>query len=544
MNWSIGFITATLSFGLFPGESSAAGSDAESIRLGKQLYHEGLLSDGKPSEAIVQGDVVVSGMQFTCVSCHQRSGMGSSEGGKQTPAVKGSVLFAPIEIRRRELHGVKIIRPAYDMETLKMAISNGVDAAGNTLDPLMPRYPLPAKELNNLIAYLNSFNSAADPGVTQDTIHFATIVAGPVDEDTLTAVQNITNRYVADKNALTRQEDKRAANAPWIKDWHYESYRKWKFHTWTLTGEPSSWSDQLRQAYEEQPVFAVIGGLGEGEWDPIDAFCNDMHLPCILPTTLLAPDQAPGFYTLYFNAGIDLEARVLAKHIESSEAASDSCTTLQVHDNSVVSLRAVTALKQAFFRADRDIETRSIGNQKGIADFDWRTALSQTAACSLVLWLPGDMLGDLSLLRKFPHLTIYMSASLAAEALASLPASEEQKIRLIYPYQVQTRSRKSPRLTAWARGKHIELTHKNFQANTFYALSMAADAMLHIRGHYLRDYFLEKIEHMATRMLVKPAYDGLSLAPGQRFLSKGAYIVKPPSSPEGPVVPVSDWIVP
>ena len=64
------------------------------------------------------------------------------------------------------------------------------------------------------------------------------------------------------------------------------------------------------------------------------------------------------------------------------------------------------------------------------------------------------------------------------------------------------------------------------------------------RSNFSRDYFLERIEHMVSRMLAKPAYDGLTLAPGQRFLSKGAYVVRLPEEPNGPVIPVSDWIVP
>jgi cytochrome c553 len=519
--------------------------DSEAIRLGKQLYRQGLLADGQPSQAVVQSDVVASGTQFTCVSCHQRSGLGTSEGGKQTPAVTGAILFAPIEFRRREFHETKIIRPAYNGETLSTAIRSGVSESGDVFDPLMPRYSLSDQDMNNLIAYLKSLSSADDPGVTDDTVHFATIIAGPVAQEEITAVQNVSDRFVGDKNALTRQEDQRAANAPWHKDWVYESFRKWQLHTWTITGDPSTWSDQLQNAYEEQAVFAVIGGLGDQDWEPISTFCRTMALPCILPNTLLVPDGTPDFYNLYFNAGIDLEARVLAKHIKQSDEAPDSCATLQVHDASLASQRAATVLAEDLTQTGQKIETLSIDARQGIADFDWHAALDGNRACRVVLWLAEDQLGNLETLQQFSQLNaIYLSSSLVTGTMAGVSDILQQKIRLIYPYQLQTGNRLNPRLTGWAQGKKIELTHKRLQANTFYSLSLVADAMQHIRSNFSRDYFLERIEHMVSRMLAKPAYDGLTLAPGQRYLSKGAYVVMLPSESGEPVIPVSDWIVP
>jgi len=523
----------------------AGNEDDEAIRLGKQLYREGLLFDGQPSQAVVQSDVVANGTQFTCVGCHQRSGLGTSEGGKQTPAVTGSILFAPIELRRREFHETKVIRPAYDDETLATAIRTGLDESGNDLDPLMPRYPLSDQDMKNLVAYLHSMGTADDPGVTDDTAHFATIIAGPVASDAITAVQNVTNRFIRDKNALTRQEDQRAANAPWHKDWHYESYRKWQLHTWTLTGDPSSWPEQLEKAYEEQPVFAVIGGMTNEDWSPVSTFCSARHLPCILPNTLRVPDQAPDFYNLYFNAGIDLEALVLAKHLEPSDEAPDSCAILQVHDAAPLSQQAAETLTQALTDSGRVIESRSIDLRGELVDFDWQTALDETRACNIVLWLADEELEGLAAMQEFPQInTIFMSASLVSAEMTGFPESLRQKVHLVFPYQTQTGNRQNPRLTGWARGKQIELTHKRLQANTFYTLSLATDAMVHIRSNFSRDYFLERIEHMVGRMLAKPAYDGLSLAPGQRYLSKGAYIARLPETAGGPVIPVSDWIIP
>jgi len=61
---------------------------------------------------------------------------------------------------------------------------------------------------------------------------------------------------------------------------------------------------------------------------------------------------------------------------------------------------------------------------------------------------------------------------------------------------------------------------------------------------FYRDYFIERVEHMVARSLVTSVYPRLSLGPGQRFASKGAYLVKYSKQPGITVEPVSDWIVP
>jgi hypothetical protein len=527
------------------GSTNTMAQDLEARRLGQQLYRDGLLSDGQPSKAIVQSDVEASGVQFTCIGCHQRSGLGTSEGGQQTPAVTGAILFEPIEFRRRELHEPNIIRPAYDTASLKMAIRSGVSSNGELLDPLMPRYPLTDAELDNLIAYLSSLTADPDPGVTADTVHFATIVAGPVPQDAIIAIQNVVDRYFMDKNALTRQEDRRAENAPWHKDFHYESYRSWELHTWVISGDPLTWADQLQEAYDKQPVFAVIGGVGSSAWEPVDSFCASMQLPCILPSTLLVPNESPDFYTLYFNAGIALEARVLAKYLTTDEQAPRSCGVLQVHDDSPVSRKAARTLTQSLSSSVVELETLAVGDQGEFVDLDWSTALADTNVCDIVLWLSAVDMGDLALFEQYPQVqNIYTSSSLVPDPATSFADTVKQKVRLTYPFQLVPPKRENPRLTGWARGKQIDLTHKRLQANTFYAVNLTADAMQHIRSYFSRDYFIERIEHMVNRMLATPSYDGLSLAPGQRFLSKGAYIVRIPDDPNDEMVPLSEWIVP
>jgi hypothetical protein len=73
---------------------------------------------------------------------------------------------------------------------------------------------------------------------------------------------------------------------------------------------------------------------------------------------------------------------------------------------------------------------------------------------------------------------------------------------------------------------------------------VTGDALAHIGENFSRDYFIERIEQMAETSLSPSIYPRLSLGPGQRFASRGGYIVGFPREAGGAPVPLSDWLVP
>jgi hypothetical protein len=73
-------------------------------------------------------------------------------------------------------HGFRT-RPAYDLPALARAMADGIGPGGQALDPLMPRYALTTREVEALAAYLGSLGATPPPGITDDAIHLATVVA-------------------------------------------------------------------------------------------------------------------------------------------------------------------------------------------------------------------------------------------------------------------------------------------------------------------------------------------------------------------------------
>ncbi len=205
------------------------------------MYMEGVLPTGELMTGTVVGDVKLRGDQVICAACHRRSGLGSMEGQEAVPAVTGDLLFQPLRLPTSKPPLAPVLRPAYDAELLKRAIRDGVRSDGQPLGELMPRYDLSDEQLGSLIAYLDSLQSSSAPGVTDRDMHFATIIAGPVEPATRKAFVDVLETYFEQKNKETRHESYRASNAPWHKAWIMAPYRKWVLHVWDIEGPPDSW---------------------------------------------------------------------------------------------------------------------------------------------------------------------------------------------------------------------------------------------------------------------------------------------------------------
>ena len=61
---------------------------------------------------------------------------------------------------------------------------------------------------------------------------------------------------------------------------------------------------------------------------------------------------------------------------------------------------------------------------------------------------------------------------------------------------------------------------------------------------FVRDYLVERIEDMLDRRILTGYYPRLTLASGQRFASKGGYIVRFAEPESMRLVADGDWVVP
>src|SRR5262245_2084558 len=193
-------ILATL---IHVGKAADQVPEPEQVAWGRRLYLDGTLGPSQPLTGRVQDNVALTAPPAACVHCHQRSGLGTTEGGSVVPAITGPALAQAATIGQRQ-------RPAYSDETLVRAIREGVDAAGQPLHPLMPRYVLPDAAASALIAYLKTLSAHWSPGVSEREVHFATVVTADVTPVRRQAMLDVLDAYFMETNAGRTLADRRS----------------------------------------------------------------------------------------------------------------------------------------------------------------------------------------------------------------------------------------------------------------------------------------------------------------------------------------------
>ncbi|MEQ1637901.1 MAG: hypothetical protein ABL903_14550 [Methylococcales bacterium] len=517
--------------------------------IGKQIYLTGHTPSGEVIQAVVGNDAPISGDQFSCVSCHRRSRLGSSEGGKQVPALTATALFKPAQVSvtrgvlPKAFKHTGSTRIPYTDETLAKVIREGVDPSGRKLDPLMPRYAMDEKNIAALNAYLKTEPVSKIPGVDDTTLHFATIVTEGVDPVKRKAMLDILIGYFQDKNADTRHNTKRAKFSAYKM---YQVYRKWELHVWELNGKESSWPAQLERYYKKQPILAMVGGLSVSGWQPMHQFCEQFEIACLFPNTDVPVISENDFYTTYFSKGLSLEAETLANHLQNENTKVKNRPITQVFRDTGQARIAAKALNKILQKNDNfQLQDVVIPGSQVLSPAFWDDLFKKMNAGALVLWLDKADLESLGNSQQFPSAitAVYGSISLVDEKIPKLTDVIRERLYLIYPWALpNARDSQLIRVKTWLKSKHLSFEQERLQANTFFAVQVLSEVIMHLLDNFSSAYIIERVEGMLSSFSSISIYPHLSLGAGQKFASKGGYIVK--ISPDGHLSSVQDWIVP
>jgi hypothetical protein len=177
----------------------------------------------------------------------------------------------------------------------------------------------------------------------------------------------------------------------------------------------------------------------------------------------------------------------------------------------------------------------------------WRRLVGETRPAVLVLWLGPEDAATLGAAAEAfaPVRQIVLSASLMGEGEPAVPAGLRKKVLLTWPYALP--GHEEPliyRVRAWMRARGVERTHERLQLATWFALAVTDHSLTHVVENFSRDFFVESVEEETENALNPGLFPSLSLGPGQRFASKGCYVVRLADSAPGGVEAVSGWIVP
>jgi ABC-type branched-subunit amino acid transport system substrate-binding protein len=262
-------------------------------KRGKQIYLRGTSPSGREIMAYLgEASLEVPANTMTCAGCHNFDGQGKPEGGISPSNITWEALTKPYGVT----HASGRKHPPYTERAIELALTRGLDPAGNRLLNVMPRYAMSREDMTDLVAYLKRLGTDRDPGLSDNTIRVGLLVSakGALAEIGQ-AIKAVVTAYFEEVNA---------------QGGIYNRKIELKF---AETGDtPAATSANVARLINDEQVFALSGAMIAGADKEVATLAHDTEVPLIAPFTLYPPLSAPvNRQVFYLLSGIDDQARAL-----------------------------------------------------------------------------------------------------------------------------------------------------------------------------------------------------------------------------------------
>jgi hypothetical protein len=398
-----------------------------------------------------------------------------------------------------------------------------------------------------LIRYLKSLSAEKSPGATETTVRFSTVVTEGVDPADRDAMLATLATYVEDHNSKPPRPSPPAHSEAFVlKKPRYPSYPRLELVRWDLKGAPETWREQLDALQGANPVFGLLGGMAAGEWRPIHEFCEEEGIPCIFPITALPVVSSTDWHTLYFSRGLYEEGAAAAHYLASMQVPSGKPVFEVLRDapESRALAQGFEDVWRAMGRPRPDRTVLEPGEELHASPGTLGGAAAETVG---VFWLgPGDTpaLWKRLAAPAGPGI-VFVSSGLLGEAVDSIP--EEARSRTYITYAAALPSEQASRIAAiqdWLERRDLPWTRPAVQSKAYFMGWMLSAALARMRDEFYRDYLLDLLDTSGDQTYAIATYARMSFGPGQRYASKGCYIVQLGPGPRPELRRRSEWIVP
>lgn len=541
--------------GAFGAEEKTALSSHETLRLGERMYRDGILPSGAPMKAFVSGDVEVDGTSFTCVSCHLRSGLGSVEGEVVTTPTNGRILYQP---RKPFVPGSEFIpsisnyaknlpeRPAYTDESLAKLISLGVDPTGRSVLHVMPRYEIDDRDMTIMIDYLKTLSDKPSPGVTDNSIAFATIIVEGSDPKAVESMIAPIQFSIDRKNSLAKASLKnfRVARMGYnmLGNLHSKTFT---FSRWILKGDPSTWRAQLEEYYLKEPVFAILGGISPGDWEPVHRFCEDNKIPNLFPVVDYPVISDTDWYTLYFSRGIRQEGEAAARYLKGMSHLFGGKPVVQVTRDTRRGQALAAGFREIWQGGESSLQEISLSKGEALTPERLQQIVTRQKPSVLVVWDDEGVLPAIASLVGRPDCPkmVMASGTFLGKSLWTVPEQMRDLLYLTYPYRLpQEDVRFDVAVKKVLAGKELSRYDQEIIRKSYITGEVLGLALMDMRGEFYRDFLYDSIGMMTD--MYYPLYERVSFGPGQRYVSKGCYVVQLGKGTKPNLERRSEWVIP
>ncbi|MBJ6727412.1 ABC transporter substrate-binding protein [Geomesophilobacter sediminis] len=526
---------------------------AERLKQGERIYRNGILPSGQHVK--VKGDPAARGTTFSCASCHLRSGIGALEENVFTPPITVNRLFQPRQIFFKANYPVTQLRPAYTDATLLAAIRDGKDPAGREFNNVMPRYDLSDADAKILLDYLKNLSVNYSPGVTSNTLKFATVITEDVPQEERDAMLGVLNQYIAIKNSQSRAFGSRmnsrgrlmAENMLGSRDL---TVRQLSLSTWVLKGAPETWRAQLEELYRKEPVFALIGGISHRDWTPVHRFSEDNGLPCLFPLTDFPAITDSDWYTLYLSKGYYQEGEGAARYLNGEEVAKEP-KVVQLVRSSNRGRALAAGFQKTWSELGHPVPVTvniAAGERLDRALLD--KVLAREKPAVLLVWDDATALGALdSLASRKERPRVFLSGRYLGKGLWSIKEELRGFTYLTYPFSFSPYQPKigmgrvsvqGDSKTALRQGEvPLKDRVETVQALTRGMVELVTTALMDMRDNYYRDAFLDVLGAMMDQYY--PLYGRVGFGASQRYAARGCYITQLGKGADPQLIKKNGW---
>ena len=456
---------------------------------GKRLYREGVSS----SDAQLTARVGASGMSvpanvLPCASCHGTDGRGRAEGGVRPPSLDWQRLALGEGDRQANSRSY----PAYADATLARAIQQGVDPAGNRLDPAMPRFDLTLADQRNLTAYLKRLGEERDPGVEEGELRLGTLLP---DSGPLAEAGHVIRAVLEDGVARLNQQG---------------GIHGRRLHLVVLDSGPDQASAELalQRLLDQERVFALVTPLAPMLDQSLSARLEQQRVP------LIGSTPRSGGSTQIFDPMPSVASQLLsiASHARASLGlAPDGLRVVYAGADQAALAEQVRERLQEQGWSPIPIEAfdGQAVEGEGIVFLGRPQAFSELAAA-------------LQAAGREPYLLA--ASSQVASAVAGLPAQWSQRVFLAYPYVPSDWTVQGlATLSSLEQRLGLDPRQASLQVNTLCALRLLTEGLKQIGRDASRERLVAALEGLHD--IDTGLTPALGFGPGRRQGMAGAHVI-------------------
>ncbi len=291
--FAVGCVLMTLLLGGVSADGPANGQLTASEKRGKLIYLLGTSPSGKEITCYLgDASTEVPATAMLCANCHGFDGRGNPEGG----VVPSDITWHALTKSYGVTHASGRKHPPYTERAVELAITKGLDPAGNRLPDTMPRYWMSPEDIADLVAYVKRLGKDQDPGLTETSIKVGALLpAQGQAAEVGQAMKAALEAYFAEVND---------------KGGIYN--RKIEFRAGESTSDSTAAKANTERFIDKEQPFAMAGAFIAGADKEIISVIEEREVPLVGPSTLYPEAGFPlNRHIFYLFSGLKEQSHAL-----------------------------------------------------------------------------------------------------------------------------------------------------------------------------------------------------------------------------------------